>query len=327
MSGSIHPSDKPRQAGNVAGQAFPESIAGSLAPPPLSRFPGALDPSVRPTAAFDPRVSLGPQSFWVARIGAAAIGGVLTFSGFVRTLGALGALRSVSPSAAQVERRVTFEQLFESGFRSLFLVGTIAAMIGATVTLQAQVIAPSAPPEFLGTVLAALVIRELAPLVTALVITARSGAAIATELGTMSIRDEIAALVAMGVDPTRYVIRPRLLGVTTSVVVLSIYFVVLAIIAGGLTAALTGTDPESWAWGLRGALKPTDLVVFLTKGLGLGLIISVISCHFGLAARVVSTDVPENTSRAIVASLLVCLAFNTVVTAAYYSLVGSPFLP
>lgn len=281
-------------------------------------------PSVDATLPYDPRLDRETHRGWVAGIGASAI----------QAAGAVGRLLGVglhalssppSASAGRTVRRVVIEQIFQAGSQSLTLISLIGAFVGTTISLQALVIAPAMSSEILGGVLAPLVIRELAPLVTAVVVTARTGSATATELGNMSARDEMQALASFGIDPGRYVIWPRVAGITVSVFVLSVYFAVLALLGAWAAVAVVGSGATNLIIGLQAALSAPDLLLFVGKGLSLGLVIALVSCQRGLGDRCTATEVPANTSRAVMHSLLGCAALNAVATAIFYGLVGSPF--
>jgi phospholipid/cholesterol/gamma-HCH transport system permease protein len=282
---------------------------------------------VRPSAFFDPR-SAGhavPRRF-VAAVGAAAIDGYRGVRGALGTLaGALGSISTPGLAARAVVRRVLLMQILFTGVQALGLVGLIALFIGATVIIQTGLIAPGTTGDVLGKILVAVVLREAAPLGTAIIVAGRSGTAIAAELGGMKVNAEVLALCSLGIDPLRYIIFPRLVGVVVSVLVLMVYFSVVAVL-GGFVVSVPVISPSFGALraGLEQALGVADLVLFLCKGIGLGAIVGWISCHYGLQVRGSPTEVPQMASRAVVTSLLGAVIFNTGVTAAFYWAVGSP---
>jgi phospholipid/cholesterol/gamma-HCH transport system permease protein len=282
---------------------------------------------VRPSAFFDPRVA-GQASARrvVAGVGARAIELARASAGALATLG--GALRSVfapGRAARDVVRRVVLMQILFTGVQALTLVSVIALFIGATIIIQVGNVAPATPGDLLAKILVAVVLREMAPLGTAIVIAGRSGTAIASELGGMKVGAEILALSSLGIDPPRYVVWPRLVGVIVSVLTLMVYFSVVAIVGGYLVSL--PIFPSSFGAlraGFAETLGPPDLLLFLGKGVGLGTIVGWAACHFGLQVSVSPTEVPQMASRAVVTSLLACVVFNTAATAAFYWVVGSP---
>jgi phospholipid/cholesterol/gamma-HCH transport system permease protein len=227
-------------------------------------------------------------------------------------------------SAAHVSWRIAVRQIFFTGVEALPLVSIIAALLGATIVIQAQLLG-AVPGDVLGRMLVAIVLREIAPLSTAIVVSGRSGTAIATELGNMKVNNEILGLASLGIDPYRFLVFPRLLGNVVSVLVLTVYFGALAII-GGFVAnwVLYNSSLSAMQSGFAEALVPLDLPLFLCKGIGLGVLSGWLCCHFGMEVGASPTEVPQRASQAVVSSMLACVVFNTLVTAAFYSLVGPP---
>jgi phospholipid/cholesterol/gamma-HCH transport system permease protein len=221
-----------------------------------------------------------------------------------------------------VSRRVTVRQIFFTGFEALPLVSVIAILVGATIILQAQ-LTGALPAEVLGTVLVAVVLREVAPLTTAIVVAGRSGTAIATELGNMKANQELLGLLSLGIDPSRFVVLPRLIGTVISVLVLTVYFGAMAIFGGWAASALLGGMAfEAVQAGFASALLPGDLPLFVLKGIGLGTIVGWLCCHFGMEVRSSPTEVPRRASQAVVYGMLACVIFNTLATIGFYWLVG-----
>lgn len=215
-------------------------------------------------------------------------------------------------------------QIFFTGFEALPLVSVIALLVGATIILQAQIMS-ALPGEVLGQVLVAVVLREVAPLTTAIVVAGRSGTAIATELGNMKVNDEILGLVSLGIDPYRFIVWPRLAGTIISVLVLTVYFGAMAIIGGYLATYLLGSSSfAAMQSGFSAALLPGDLPLFVLKGVGLGVLVGWLCCHFGLEVGASPTEVPQRASQAVVLGMLACVVFNTAVTVGFYWLVGPP---
>lgn len=276
-----------------------------------------------PISLFPQRPTPGGKPHLVARVGARTVG-TYSFAGrlFDTLYRAVTAPGQPGESAKAVSARVTVRQIFFTGFEALPLVSVIAVLVGATIILQAQIIS-SLPGEVLGQVLVAVVLREVAPLTTALVVAGRSGTAIATELGNMKVNDEILALTSMGIDPYRFVVWPRLIGTIVSVLVLTVYFGAMAIIGGYLANFLVGTSSfTAMQAGFAAALVPLDLPLFVIKGIGLGVIVGWLCCHFGLEVGASPTEVPQRASQAVVLSMLACVVFNTAATLGFYWFAG-----
>jgi phospholipid/cholesterol/gamma-HCH transport system permease protein len=281
---------------------------------------------MRSTVPFDPRASRAPESSLAGQLGRRLIDFVKRGEGLLATLGAaVLSIRTPGIAARHVVRRVLVAQILYTGFQAVGLVSAIGALLGATIVIQTELMVPSADSALIGKVLVAVVLRELAPLITAIVVAGRSGTAIATELGNMQVNREIHALSALGIDPARFIVLPRLVSAAVSVVVLMVYFTAVALVStAGLGLAVASAGSESLLAGVRAALTPYDLGLFLVKGLGLGTLVGWLSCHYGLGVKSSPTEVPQMASRAVVMSLFGSVAFNTLVTAVYYFTVGPP---
>ncbi len=281
---------------------------------------------VRPSLPHDPRVVETPAAGLLAGVGRFGLAGWRFWRAAATTLVmALGAGATPGRSAARVSREVTLKQIAQLGVNGLPFVTTTALVLGATMMIQTRAAAPGVPGELMGKILAAVVLRELAPLLTALIVAARSGAAMATDVGTMRASLELFGLESMGVDPARYVVRPRLIAAVTGVLVLTVYFAVLAIASTfGASAVLEAPPLDAMRDGLGQALGPSDLLLYVIRGVGSGTLVGWLCCHFGMQVRSSATEVPAMTGRAVMYSALACVLFNFAVTVSYYAVVGLP---
>jgi phospholipid/cholesterol/gamma-HCH transport system permease protein len=279
---------------------------------------------MRSTLPYDPRLSRTPEFGFVGRLGRAAIERYRRGLALLGTLGAaVLAVRTPGVAAGRVVRRVLLLQIFYTGFQAVSLIGSIGILLGATIVIQTQLMVPSTDAALIGKVMIAVVLRELAPLLTAIVVAGRSGTAIATELGNMKVSSEIFALTSLGIDPPRFIVLPRLVAAIVSVLVLMVYFAAVALATTAvLGAAIANMGFSAMQSGLSGALTRYDFALFLAKGIGLGAIVGWLCCHYGLEVKSSPTEVPQMASRAVVRSLLGCVAYNTLATALFYWSVG-----
>lgn len=280
---------------------------------------------MRSTLPYDPRQNLRRDAGWVGRVGRRAIDSLgETFALFGSLRDALSADFAPGLAARRLVHGIMMTQVLYTGVQALSLVSVIGLLIGASIIIQTNMMVP-ADGELIGRVLVAVVLRELAPLITAIVVAGRSGTAIATELGNMKVNSEVLALSSLGVDPIRYVVLPRLVGCVVSVVALMIYFSVVSLSAAFVLGSLSsGASLASFRSGIASGVMPYDLGLFFLKGVGLGTIVGWLSCHFGLEVKSSPTEVPQQASRAVVMSLLGCVVYNTALTAGFYWLVGPP---
>lgn len=280
---------------------------------------------MRSTLPYDPRSDVLREAGWIERIGRRTISGLSEVWALIETFKD-AVLSDFAPGVAarQLVHGIMLTQVMFTGVQALSLVSIIALLIGASIMIQTNMMVP-ADGELIGRVLVAVVLRELAPLITAIVVAGRSGTAIATELGNMKVNAEVLALSSLGIDPLRYVVLPRMVGCVVSVVALMIYFSMVSLSAAfAIGVASTGASLSSFQQGVSGSVMPYDLALFFAKGVGLGTIVGWLSCHFGLEVKSSPTEVPQQASRAVVMSLLGCVVYNTALTAGFYWLVGPP---
>lgn len=216
--------------------------------------------------------------------------------------------------------KVIFAQVYYSGVQALPLVGMLALMAGALIIIQATTqLSRVGGGNFLGDLLVALIMRELGPLITALVIVARSGTAVAAELGSMKVNNEIESLESMGIDPLSYVVFPRVLGGVIALVCLSLYFCGIAFFGGYLVTQLVRPIPFGFfVDSICVAISASDFYLFLLKNIFGGVAIYSICCYQGLQVKQSATEVPQVTTKAVVNSILYTVAFNGVISLGVY---------
>lgn len=133
------------------------------------------------------------------------------------------------------------------------------------------------------------------------------------------------ALSSLGIDPPRFIVLPRIVASIVSVVVLMVYFSVVAVMSAALVGQVVlGPSPAELRAGIGRALLPHDLVLFFFKGIGLGAILGWFACHYGLRVKSSPTEVPRQASKAVVNTLLGCVAYDTALTVMFYWFAGPP---
>lgn len=221
---------------------------------------------------------------------------------------------------SQVAYKVLVMQILFTGIEALGISTILAVGIGAIV----NIIGASVLPQFgqgrlMYTILIAIITRELGPLLTAFIITARSGTAIATELGGMVVSHEIEAYISVGVDPISYLAVPRFLGVTISSFLLNIYFNVFGLLGSYLVLSIITPVPfQEYYTGLLDALRPIDVGVGLFKSLVFGALISLVSTYQGFSVIRASTEIPQAGIRAVGQALVSIVFADAVVTTLSY---------
>lgn len=216
----------------------------------------------------------------------------------------------------KIRYRMVLEQIAETGFYSQSVVIVTGAFTGAVLAAQALFqFKPLGMETGGGALVSVAMLRELGPSVTALMLAGRVGAAMAAEIGTMKVTEQIDALRSMDVHPIDYLVTPRLLAMLVSMPLLiaeSAAFGILASLVVG-----TGTFDVNGAYWLHQMnlhTDGTDVIIAMTKGLVFGVLIVVLSCHQGLKADQGAVGVGRGTTRAMVYSSLAILIVNFFLT-------------
>jgi len=241
---------------------------------------------------------------------------------------AVRGVRRLGPPARRMLLRVVTRQVLFTGVEAVPLVALIAAVVGVLVIVQSAASLPDiGQSELMCELLVFFILKELGPILVAFVVAARSGAAIAAELATMTVRGEIDGLQGTGVDPLAYLVLPRVTGVAVAVASLTVVFNVVAFLGGfGFAAASRATLTFVGLTGtLFRAMEVGDILVSVVKSLLLGAAIAGICAKHGLSAGRAPTDIPRVTLRAVVSTLIACTAIEvlvTLVTTDFRSVVG-----
>lgn len=215
----------------------------------------------------------------------------------VGSLAHLGCLRS------PVVRRILYKQIYFTGIEALFPVSMAGLLVGLAVISQMS--------EVLGSGVALnvraiklLVVQELGTLLTALIVLARSGSAVASELASMKQRGEIRALYLMGIDPEDYLIVPRMLGVCVSVFVLTFYFQFMATIGGmAVASAIYQVSFATYLAAFSASLDWLAVLTSMAKSILYGVIIATVCCHHGIYAGQAAAMIPRSTETAMIRTL------------------------
>ena len=200
-------------------------------------------------------------------------------------------------------------QMQAIGLGSMPLTVIVALFTGAVASVQASYqFRGYIPMIYLGTVIGKSVVIELGPVLTALVVGGRVSAAIAAELGTMRVTEQIDAMETLGIRPIRYLVVPRFIAAIVMLPILTIFADIVAILGGYLVATLTlDISGHTFIDGLRLYFKVQDVISGLIKAFFFGMIIATMGCHYGLRSEGGAEGVGEATTRAVVASGILIL--------------------
>ena len=220
----------------------------------------------------------------------------------------------------QAGLKVLVMQILFTGVESFLIISLISLAIGAVIIVQGMSILPRfGQGSLIYTILVVVILRELGPIMTAFIVNARSGTAIATELGNMVVSHEVEAYISVGVNPIAYLVVPRFLGVTISVVILTIYFNVFGLFGSYLVSQLIRPiQLNQYVNGLVQAIGSVDIISSLLKSLVFGVIISVVATYQGFAVEHSSREVPRRVISAVGSGFTLCFLANAVITLIYY---------
>lgn len=238
---------------------------------------------------------------------------------WVRFVGSCArAAASFPANARALSWRILITQVRFTAVDAMPIIGGLALLIGALVIAQAHAQAVRfGVSEALGQLLATLIVRELGPLFAAIIVVARSGTAIASELATSRVMGEVTALEALGVDPVQYMVLPRLAASALSVALLAMYFDAIAIM-GGLVATsyLAHLPPGDYLESLRLGMSASDIVIVMLKGALFGVGTAGICCWAGLRAGRTPAAIPQSVTRGVVLAMLYVFGVSAVFTLA-----------
>nr|BFD59435.1 ABC transporter permease [Bdellovibrio sp. CKG001]BFD62815.1 ABC transporter permease [Bdellovibrio sp. HM001] len=211
-------------------------------------------------------------------------------------------------------------QIYFTGWQALPLVSVLALGTGSIILLQSvSNLSMLGGTQMIGNFLIVMIVREAGPLLVALVVIARSGTAVASEVGNMRANREIEALESMGINPLSFIVFPRVLGGVISVLGLAFYFNFIALIGGFLVTRFIQDLPFAfYTDSLMRAFAKEDVLIFLLKNGFSGMIIFVVCCYQGLSVKRSPHEVPQVTTQAVVNSIIFVVVFNLMVTALFY---------
>ncbi len=215
---------------------------------------------------------------------------------------------------------VVMRQILFTGVDALRVVTVIGLLVGGIVIFETFSILPAFGGEsVVGKVLVIVVVRELGPILTAFIVIGRSGTAIATEIGYMMVNREVEALEMLGINPVRFVVLPRLIGVAVAIFCLSFYFNIVSLFGGYVFARFLIDYPFStYLVDLGGALGFWDVAVSGIKCFTFGIIVALVCSYRGFSVRWSFTEIPQVTTRAVVSCIYLCFAVDIIVTAFFY---------
>ena len=219
-----------------------------------------------------------------------------------------------------VIRKIIVQQIYFTAIEVLLLLGIIGVIFGALVIIQilAQ-LSRVGISEALGQFLVVIVIRELGPLIAAVIVILYTGTAMATEVGYMTVLGDMRAIIMRGIDPIHLVAVPRLIGTTIAMVCLLIYFDVVALLGGFIVSwLLTGIPFYTFIMGVAASIGASDIIIGFIKAVFFAAIIVVICVYRGFQVGGEITKLPRAISKSAMDCFLGLLIVNLIISGIFY---------
>ena len=244
----------------------------------------------------------------IERLGAIVLDGVVDLGDFVLFL-LYSVLYVFLPP---YKPRLWIRQIRIIGADSLFLIILIGGFTGMVLGLQGyNTLRRFGSEGALGTVVALVLVRELGPVLAAIMLTARAGSAMAAELGSMQASEQIDALTVMAINPVQYLVSPRMLAGLFSFPLLTAIFDVIGIFGGYMIGVgLLGAPSGPYFNGIAANMSGHDVMISLYKALVFGVVVMWVCCYKGYHAERMATGVSRATTEAVVLSSVLILAFD-----------------
>lgn len=212
-------------------------------------------------------------------------------------------------------RSIMVNQIYFTGNMAHWTIVVVAFTLGAITVIQLFTqLSKVGALNMIGTILNVVIVRELGPLITAFIVIARSGSAIAAEIGTMMVNNEVNAIEMQGISTLKLVVYPRIMGVTIAMFVLTIYFVAVGLLGGFTIGNLyAGITFDTFQRYIINSIGVADILIMMFKSIAFGLFISSISIYFGFQAFT-TTQIPQMTTKAVVRSIFALFFMDVIIT-------------
>jgi phospholipid/cholesterol/gamma-HCH transport system permease protein len=253
---------------------------------------------------------------FLATIGAA-------FLGFLSATGRLVGFAGLALASAFTPPfyvRAILREMVNIGYFSLPVVGLTAIFTGMVLALQSYTgFSRFSAESAVATVVVLSVTRELGPVISGLMVAGRVGAAMAAEIGTMRVTDQIDALTTLSTDPLRYLVLPRLIAGLVTLPMLVLVADIIGVFGGYLVGVYRlGFNPEAYLNRTHQYLETNDVVSGLVKAAVFGFIVALMGCYHGYHSRGGAQGVGQATTHAVVSASILILIFNYLITAVFF---------
>jgi phospholipid/cholesterol/gamma-HCH transport system permease protein len=216
------------------------------------------------------------------------------------------------------QRQKVFDQFFEIGNASLLMVCVLSFFIGAVIALQTgPIMVERGMTSAVGGVVGIAIAKELAPVMMAILIAGRIGSAMAAEIGSMRVYQEIDALRTMNIDPVHYLVLPRMLAIAFALPMLVVFSILVGWFGGAVVAEMNGHMAipfQEFFSDLRDIVAVKDVANGVFKSFCFAVIIGAVSCHQGLATIGGPRGIGRSVTKAVVNSIVMIVVFDYILT-------------
>ncbi len=216
------------------------------------------------------------------------------------------------------QRQKVFDQAFEIGNASLFMVCLLSLFIGGVIALQTgPILVERGLASAVAGVVGIAVCKELSPVLMAVLIAGRIGSAMAAEIGSMRVYQEIDALRTMNINPLHYLVLPRMVAIALALPLLVVFSILVGWLGGALVAAMNHRIDIQFAvffTGLNDVVAIKDVANGLFKSFVFALVIGVVSCHEGLTTRGGPRGIGRSVTKAVVNSIVLIVIIDYMLT-------------
>lgn len=243
------------------------------------------------------------------------------WAGYFELCGSLFYWLVVAPFQGKPYRMAQiFSQTVRVGVQAVPMNSLTSLTIGAVLAMQMAVELRKMGAEALvPSLVASSLVRELAPLITAIIVIGRSGSAVTAELGTMKVSEEIEALEVMAIPPMSYLVVPNFWAMAVMMPLLTVFSIYIGMFGGWLIAwSALDMSPAFYITRALEYIDARDLVIGLIKSLVFGVLVVTIACHTGLTVTGGAEGVGRATTRSVVVALLAVFAANAVLTSVFF---------
>jgi phospholipid/cholesterol/gamma-HCH transport system permease protein len=230
--------------------------------------------------------------------------------------------KSIFSKDVRFGKAATVGQIVRIGARSIGIVCLVCGCIGLILAIQMEPpLSTFGQTDKIANIVGVAVLRELGPLISAIVLTGFAGAAIAAELGTMVVGEEIEALEAQALNPIRFLALPRVLATVLSLILLTIIGDVVAIVTAGIVSVeMLGVPYELYKVNTLAQVSLSDFMTGLLKAGVFGLILSGIACYNGFKVSGGAAGVGKATTDTVVQTVVTIVIADLIFTAIFYQI-------